>query len=263
MSRSAKSAGPKQYYRALQETFRLESEILTSVLPHLGERGRNDEERFRRFLEKVLPKRFSIGTGFIVCSEPDVPISNQADIVLFDEIYNSPLHRELSAMVFPVEMVYGAIEVKGRLAKKDLKTICTSIRKVRKAGEHRWYVEYGSRPKSADKPDKRVVAPIEQREIVPPRAFVLAYDKKGWKTIDDLVSSLKEAVKENGAHIHGLAILSCNWYVSQEAHATGGPKFTASEGDALLKFMRGLLHSIASLRIRQASMDRYFRQADA
>jgi hypothetical protein len=263
MARSAKLAGPAQYYQALQKTFQLESEILTSVLPHLGERGRNDEERFRRFLERVLPKKFSVGTGFVVCSEPDIAISNQADIVLFDEIHNSPLHRELSAMVFPVEMVYGTIEVKGRLAKKDLKSICTSIKKIRKAGEHRWYLEYTSQAKSAADPNKRVVAKAEHKETVPPRAFVLAYDKKGWKTIDDLVLSLKEATREHGAHIHGLAVLSCNWYVAQEAHASGGPKFMASEGDALLKFMRGLLHSVASLRVRQASMDRYFDRADA
>jgi hypothetical protein len=261
VARSRKLAGPTQYYRALQNTFRLESEILTSVLPHLGERGRNDEERFRRFLERVLPRRFSVGTGFLVCSEPSVAISNQADIVLFDEIYNSPLHRELSAMVFPVEMVYGTIEVKGRIARKDLKSICTSIKKIRKAGQHRWYLEYTSRAKSPDEPEKRVVAKQEYRETTPPRAFVLAYEKKGWKTIDDLVKNLKEEVHEHGAHIHGLAILGCDWYVAQEAHSSGGPKFVASEGDALLKFVRGMLHSISSLRVRQASMDRYYDRA--
>jgi len=263
MARSSKLAGPTQYYRAMQDTFRLESEILTSVLPHLGERGRNDEERFRRFLTRVLPRRFSIGTGFIVCSEPDVPISNQVDIVLFDEIYNSPLHRELSAMVFPVEMVYGTIEVKGRIAKKDLKSICSSIEKIRTAGKHRWYLEYTSRAKCPRNPNKLVVAKAEYKDTTPPRAFVLAYEKKGWRSIDDFEASLKEEVKKHGVHIHGLAILGCDWYVSQEAHASGGPRFNVSEGDALLKFMRGMLHSVSSLRVRQASMDRYFAQADA
>lgn len=58
-------------------------------------------------------RRFSIGTGLIVCSEPTSPPSRQTDVVIYDEIENAPLHQELVAAVYPVEMVYGAIEVKG------------------------------------------------------------------------------------------------------------------------------------------------------
>lgn len=69
----------------------------------------------RAFLARILPRRFSVGTGFLVCSNPAVPASHQIDTVVFDEIYNSPLHRELAAYVFPIEMVYGTVEVKGLL----------------------------------------------------------------------------------------------------------------------------------------------------
>jgi hypothetical protein len=263
MARTKETAGPTQCFEALQSIFKLEAKVLTSVLPHLGERGRNDEERFRAFLSRILPRRFSIGTGFVVCSEPDVSISNQNDVVIFDEIYNSPLHRELSAFVYPVEMVYGTVEVKGTLQKKDLAPICESIRKIRDAGKHRWYIEYDRRPKSKMQKKKYVVAKKESREKTPPRAFVFAYDKKGWSSIEDLASDLKVASKATGAHIHGLAVLESGWFLRQEAHAVNGPKFKVSEGDALLRFSRCLLHSVASLRARQASTDRYFRELDA
>lgn len=97
MPRSKHSPGVISYYETLRDIFSLESRVLTGVLPHAGERGRNDEERFCAFLERVLPRRFSIGSGFIVCSVPSVPPSSQIDLVIFDEIYNAPLHRELAA----------------------------------------------------------------------------------------------------------------------------------------------------------------------
>src|SRR4051812_48390915 len=115
MARTKGSPGRAAYFDALQRIFHLESEILTATLPHAGERGRNDEERARAFLARVLPRRFSVGTGFILCSDPASPPSRQNDIVIFDEVHNSPLHRELAAFVFPIESVYGIVEVKGRL----------------------------------------------------------------------------------------------------------------------------------------------------
>ena len=86
MARTADTPGTAAYYNALRSIFELESKILTATLPHAGERGRNDEERLWAFLAKVLPRRFSVGTGFLVCSNPAVRASRQMDTVLFDEI---------------------------------------------------------------------------------------------------------------------------------------------------------------------------------
>src|SRR6266566_743017 len=127
MKRSLETPGTQAYFDALTRVFALESGVLTATLPHPGERGRNDEERFRAFLAKVLPRRFSIGTGFLVCSDPDAPASRQMDTVIYDEIYNSPLHREPAAYVFPIEMVYGVVEVKGLLNSSGLVRSLRSI----------------------------------------------------------------------------------------------------------------------------------------
>src|SRR5688572_12190990 len=85
--RGNESPGRATYFEALQRVFHLESQILTAVLPHKGERGRNDEERTRTFLAKVLPRRFSIGTGFILCSNLALEASGQTDVVIYDEIH--------------------------------------------------------------------------------------------------------------------------------------------------------------------------------
>lgn len=237
----------------------MQSRILTEVLPHSGERGRNDEERFREFLGRILPKKYSVGSGFIVCSDVSVPVSSQTDVVLFDELENSPIHRELTSHIYPVEIVYGTVEVKGRLEKRDLTKICQDIARVRALGKHRYYVKYGAVPKSAAQPTKHIVGQLELRVEVPPRAFVFAYEQKGWKSVGAMVDSLKEAAQANQAHVHGLAILGADWYVTQEAHAEIPYTFHSTTGDALLNFITGMLHSIGSVKMMQMSINRYYR----
>jgi hypothetical protein len=258
--RPVKTPSIKNYYSALQAQFRLQSGILTDVLPHSGERGRNNEERFREFLGRVLPRKYSVGSGFVVCSESSVPVSSQTDVVLFDEFLNAPIHRELASHVYPVEIVYGTVEVKGCLEKRDLPKICEDIAKLRALGQQRYYLRYSGVPKSEEQPTNQVVGGIELHSKVPPRAFVFAYEQKGWKSISDFVDSLTEAGRDISVHIHGLAILDSDWYVSQEAYAENPPKFHASEGDALLNFVNGMLHSIGSVEMMQMSIDRYYRE---
>jgi hypothetical protein len=61
MPRGNETPGVKAYYQALQKIFDLQSEILTAVLPHKGERGRNDEERFRDFLKNHFQSDLASG----------------------------------------------------------------------------------------------------------------------------------------------------------------------------------------------------------
>lgn len=137
MKRKTDSPGTQAYYDALKRIFDLESGILTGVLPHAGERGRNDEVRFKNFLAKVLPRRLSIGTGFLVCSKPAVRSSRQMDVVIYDEIHNSPLHRELAAFVFPIEMVYRTVEVKGLLKQNDLVPVLQNSARIRRLAKEK------------------------------------------------------------------------------------------------------------------------------
>ena len=256
-----KTPSIKNYYAALQEQFKLQSSVLTDVLPHSAERGRNNEERFREFLSRILPKKYSVGSGFVICSEASVQVSSQTDVVLFDEFHNSPIHRELASHVYPVEMVYGTVEVKGRLEKRDLSKIFQDIAKIRALGTHSHYISYKPVPKSKEQPDKMVAGQMELSKIVPPRAFVFAYEQKGWKTFSDFKDSLLEVAAESPAHIHGFAILDSDWYVAQKAF-TEPPEFHTSEGDALLKFVNGLLHSIGSIEMMPMSIDRYYQEQD-
>ena len=262
MSTRPQTPGVEAYYETLQKIFQLQSAVLTGVLPHYGERGENDEEQVRNFLSKVLPKKFSIGTGFIVCSDPSLPPSSQTDVVIYDEIHNSPLHRELAAYVYPAEMVYGTVEVKATLRHGDLTKIFQDIQKIRAMAEHRWYLHYRSEPKDSARPDERIVVPDEFKIAKPPaRSFVFAFSQEGWSSIDSLVASMKNVAKETAAHVHGLVVLDQNWYLAQEAYAGVEAKYYKFSKNALLQFVNGMIHGLASMPMFQCSIDRYFGKA--
>jgi Domain of unknown function (DUF6602) len=256
MPRTKKTPTVTSYYRALQQIVSIQSGVLTGALSHYGERGRNDEQRVREFLEQVLPRRFSIGSGFLVCSKPGVPPSNQTDIVIFDGINNSPLHSERVANVYPVEMVYATVEVKATLTPTRLLEACQAIQKVRELGRHQLYIDYIAMPKDADHPEQLVSVPIPRATTTPPRAFVFAFDQKGIGSIDKLQDALRAAVARTGAHIHGLVVANKDWYVYQEAFADGR-LFHPAVGDALMRFVRGMLGSMGSRRVGPAWMNRY------
>ena len=193
-NRSDESPGVKAYYSALQRILNLQRGILTGVLTHRGERGHNDEERLRHFLRQVLPKRFGLGTGFIVSANPHATASNQTDIIISDQYMNSPIHRELAAEVYPIETVLAMIEVKGTLSsKKDEKTGKTdfgstldSISKVRELADDKQYVVYKSVPKKGHPEKHRVISKQVLKSTLSPRSFLFAYHTKEWKKMDTL-----------------------------------------------------------------------------
>ena len=260
MTRTKEPTGVDAYFNALEKIFELQSEILTGVLPHYGERGRNDEERFRDFLTKVLPKKYSVGSGFLICSNPEISMSSQTDVVIFDEIQNSPLHRELAAYVYPAEMVYGTVEVKGLLRSQDLKKIAEDIQKIRRFADQRLYVRYKSKAKREDRPDQRIIDPEEfQLTKTSSRTFVFAYAQKSWKSPEKLVESLQGTLKKTPAHIHALIVLNEGWYIEQEDFSDSGREFIIHKNHALLRFINTMLHSLSSLQMHQASIDRYLR----
>ncbi|MEW6687086.1 MAG: DUF6602 domain-containing protein [Candidatus Edwardsbacteria bacterium] len=261
MARKKQTTGISAYYSAIQKIFNLESEVLTGVLPHYGERGKNDEERLKDFLTKVLPHKFGIGTGFIVCSEPSKPVSNQTDIVIFDQLLNSPLYRELSSDVYPIEMVYATVEVKGVLQKKDIKKTLESIGKIRNLTKNKKYVEYGSVPKSPENKDQRVVSVSEYHVDLSPRAFLFAYTKRGWRTLENFNDFLTQSLFEfKDAHLHGIIVLEKDWFLYQEAYPKEGVEFHCHDNNSLLRFTNKMLHDIQSFPMGIMLIDAYFKE---
>jgi hypothetical protein len=252
----AKKTGSAAYYNALQNLFGLQSQILTGVLPHAGKRGSNDEERCRAFLSTVLPRRYSLSSGFIVSSTPDSRPSREQDIVIFDDFLNSPLYREPAAGVFPAEMVYGTVEVKGKLRPGDIVSTLRSIGEVRRLAFECWY-EW---PRRNDQPGRwrleQNVDPIKR----PPRSYIFAFDTS-YKTPSALKDALERKLNEGyGAHLHGIVVVSKGWFGFQRVMKKGEPatvKMFSNNG--LLRFVNSMLKSLKGVVVREADMNRYLK----
>jgi hypothetical protein len=252
----ATKPGSAAYYKALQKVFKLQSKVLSGVLPHAGRRGTNHEERCRGFLTSVLPRRYSLGSGFIVSSTPNSKVSSEQDVIIFDDFLNSPLYREPAAGVYPSEMVYATVEVKGNLTLKDIRSTLKSIGTVRRLAFECWY-EW---PRYDDLPGRwklvRNTEPIKR----PPRSFIFAFDTtyKNPRALKDALE--QELNKPVGAHLHGVVVVNKDWFGFQQVRKKGEPaRFEMFEKHALLRFVNNMLRSLKGVVVRDAEMSRYLQ----
>ncbi|MCH7958588.1 MAG: hypothetical protein IID08_00560 [Candidatus Hydrogenedentes bacterium] len=84
------------------------------------DRGASREEVVRKFFSDFLPKRYGVGTGFVV--NHNNQSSRQIDIIIYDAATTPVFYSEPNQQVFPVDTVYATIEVKSKLNSETLKT---------------------------------------------------------------------------------------------------------------------------------------------
>jgi hypothetical protein len=201
------------YLRTLQLLADQSRSELATLMPHLGERGRIAEEIIKGVLSRLLPKRFSIGTGVIVSSSGDA--SPQTDIVIFDDFNNSPLLTEFGSCVFPVETVYATIEVKSVLTAAELRKSLAAIRQLRAIGSKRHYLVPSIQVTNDGKASLTV---MRQTLTVPPRSYVVAFAQRGLgRTFQDFCKKLSECCAEQDDFVHGVCVLNKNWFAGRIA----------------------------------------------
>jgi len=97
---------------------------------HEGEKGHNNEQLLKEFLEEFLPGKYALGSGFIVDSSGG--ISRQCDLILYDRLFNPELFAFNSeANFYPVEVVYATVEIKTSINKAQIFDVANKIRSVK------------------------------------------------------------------------------------------------------------------------------------
>lgn len=111
---------------------RIDSEDIAGLVNHLGTRGTADENSIIKVLGKVLPPSTRVSNGEII--DADGSSSAQMDALILSNTSHPILFAQTSdELIFPVESVLMAIEIKGGLSKKDVDTdIPGKIRKHQK-----------------------------------------------------------------------------------------------------------------------------------
>ena len=227
---------------------RTEAEFFSRLTDHDPELGRLNETHLVKLLRSYLPPKIGIGTGFIASGGNSPRQSPQCDIVLYDALYNAPLYKSDAWSIYPIEMVYGVIEVKTSLSKRDLKDAfekCAKIRAMAKTSDgkpNKVYIrQLPPKPKSPAQYEGYLMG-------LAPRFFVFGYD--GWKTMNGLERNFKElSEQQKGAHIHGVCSLydKGSLYMRHQAFEKGEARFSPVAENGFRYFLMNLPTTLDSM----------------
>lgn len=227
--------------------------ILKSLVPHHGEKGRAVESVVKSALESLLPARYRIGTGFVINNAGEQ--SRQVDLVIYDAISNAPILFEGGVGLFPVEIVYGTVEVKSVLDSDEIERSTSSIGSIRNLAKHKLYADY------ITVVDENGNAGVGERPVsapLPPRAYIFAVTSS--LSTAAIPERLAAATERNGAHVHGLALLEPAFYCEQQIHRPRH-EFNVHTDNAFERFYTQLLAGIQSIEMKPVFLKAYLNLA--
>ena len=91
----------------------------SAEISHNGSKGTVREDLLCKFLRERLPERYGIGSGEIIARTRNTT-SRQCDVIVYDRLNGVALYSSDTVQVYPVDCVYGIIEVKSALSKAEL-----------------------------------------------------------------------------------------------------------------------------------------------
>jgi hypothetical protein len=89
----------------------------------------------------------------------------------------------------------------------------------------------------------------------------VAFSQKGWADVNAFVRDLRSALEKIDTHIHGIVVLDADWYVTLQPFSNPQVGLRAETGNSLLRFVHNVIHSVASMPMNPASIDRYLDAA--
>jgi hypothetical protein len=113
--------GHRSYASSFAHELALQSEHLGNLIGHGPTIGGQREELLRALIERHVPTRFHVATGFVEGSD------RQVDILIYDQVEFAPLFRAGNLVVVPPEAVRALIEVKSTLNSGDLEDALTHL----------------------------------------------------------------------------------------------------------------------------------------
>jgi hypothetical protein len=114
--------------------FRAQIGRINSFVKHPTAIGSSHEGILRRFLQKYVPRKYSVSEGFIVDGNNNS--SQQCDIIIWSSLEYSPYYSEGDFVIIPSDAARVVIEVKTQLDQKTLKQSFQNLHSVRLVGDH-------------------------------------------------------------------------------------------------------------------------------
>lgn len=147
----------KEFYGFENEFMYLQNKMIQDFerskdIKHPRDVGTVREELLRCFFNenKLLPQNYAISKSSVRVASTTGHLSNEIDILFYDALNSfSLMQRQEIYEVLPVEYCYGAIQVKSKLTKKELKSAFDNIqsfKKLKRAGiDQDFFIHSGSR----------------------------------------------------------------------------------------------------------------------
>lgn len=237
-----------EYAKWLRDRIKSHVDAARAFVPHRGESGRVAEGAVATALREFLPKRFSLGTGFIVNAKGET--SSQIDIVVYDNEQNAPILFEGGVGIFPIECVYGIVAVTRKLDVDKLKESLSAIERIRRMAVAKNYVTYSRSPGT----------PVEHApkfQPLSPRSFIFAVAKNKGMDVRQIQNLLHEEFKDS--FVHGLISLTPPWFCSQIAYdRSHAVEAEVSAEEAFKRFLIALRHDLPSMPIAAGNFEPYF-----
>ncbi len=115
MSNGTESIDLKKIFMGLQDQMIATLSSNRETIKHPGTKGDASELKWIEMLNGYLPQRYKVNKAFVV--DCNGTISQQIDIVIYDQHYSPFLFHQDGAIYVPAESVYGVFEVKQNLNK--------------------------------------------------------------------------------------------------------------------------------------------------
>lgn len=120
----------KDSFVAFQESLEANLGLSRRSTTHPGAKGTATEFGWLEMLKGHLPRRYCVEKGFVVDS--DGAVSDEIDIIVFDQHYSPFLLKHQGIIHVPAESVYAALEIKPTLNKSNLLYAGKKIASVRR-----------------------------------------------------------------------------------------------------------------------------------
>lgn len=224
-----------------------------AAISHAGEKGRTLERGVTNLLRSILPPEYGLSTGFIAYVGDAAPqLTPQLDIIIYDAVRGGPLVRLETCDVFPLEAVYGYVEVKASLTSSsdDAKEFADSSiekclernRALREMQTRRYHVPVGA-----------VRAQYVERQCVAIRSYLFAFEASGSAANAEFLAQRISSVSKrlgHHTHMHGVFVADVGFFFTQPIDGKTEPRdpdhtviFTREH--ALLEFKMRMLEDLS------------------
>lgn len=252
----------KKVFRGISKKLLTDFEI-SSEINHNGNKGDYREGTLRDFLlSGRLPKRFGVGSGEII--GPTRNVSKQSDLVIYDQLDGMSLIYEDDVQIFPIESVFGVIEVKSKLSKEELIKSLENIKSVKSLTPN----------ESVTKTTNSLMSMTYPRPK--PFGIVFAYSLAG-NSLESLVKNLREWEQQNdkslwpnlivvlgeGIVYHcGEGMRNTSLFSNEDLLKASSASYLAYRKDTLFHFYSTLIDLCSNTSLGPVNLKRYFDPAE-